>query len=427
MIKKIITIALIIGFSLHKINAYDFLIDGIAYNRFSDKYEVEVAKLFDNYAYAENYYKGDITIPQTVTYKGKTFQVTRIGKDAFLYAEINSISLPNSINTIGESAFDKCKIKSKIFALPSSVKRIESLAFDNCSFDTLKIEDLYSWCTIDVANLNSPPLTYGNKIICLKGKILENVVIPHGVTSIATCAFRSSCIKSVTIPNSVVSIGALAFGESSITTITIPNSVQRMEWLAFRGCKQLERVIMSNSITKDEGMWFEGCSSLKYIQLSSNLQNINSFQYCYSLEAIHIPESVITINAQAFYYCKNLKEIHMPKKLNKIGENAFYGCDNFERVFIDAVDPPTIYKSTFTNNTKKTSTLYVPDNSISLYKSAPEWKDFYDIMGISVNISDIKEKEPFTTEYDLFGIKNNRNTKGVKIIKTREKIYKVSK
>ena len=62
-------------------------------------------------------YKGNIVIPETVTYDNKTYIVDEIGHDAFYKSSANSISLPSSIKKVGYNAFEGCNRLSDIFLL----------------------------------------------------------------------------------------------------------------------------------------------------------------------------------------------------------------------------------------------------------------------------------------------------------------------
>ena len=49
-----------------------------------------------------------ITIPATVTYEGVNFNVTSIKEEAFMYYYLESISIPESVTSIGKDAFLAC-------------------------------------------------------------------------------------------------------------------------------------------------------------------------------------------------------------------------------------------------------------------------------------------------------------------------------
>ena len=73
---------------------------------------------------------------------------------------------------------------------------------------------------------------------------LKSVTIPNSVTNIEDGTFSGcSGLTSVTIPNSVTSIGDFAFYYcSGLTSVTIPNSVTSIGYQAFSSCTQLENV-----------------------------------------------------------------------------------------------------------------------------------------------------------------------------------------
>lgn len=77
-------------------------------------------------------YAGEINIPTSVTYNGKTFSVTGIGSSAFAYnVRLKSVNIPNSIKTIGSFAFQRCSGLTKI-TIPNSVTSIGRSAFEGC-------------------------------------------------------------------------------------------------------------------------------------------------------------------------------------------------------------------------------------------------------------------------------------------------------
>ena len=117
-----------------------------------------------------------------------------------------------------------------------------------------------------------------------------------------------------------------------------------------------------------------------------------SWDPCYTNESYEIP-SVVTYNDvtysvtgvgnTAFWGCTNVKSISLPSTLNVIETDAFHGCSSLQVVICNAITPPTIKPSSFDTSTYNTATLYVPDNSVSAYKAAANWKSFANIMSMS--------------------------------------------
>lgn len=76
-------------------------------------------------------YSGDVSIPSTVTYNGQSYSVTSIGYGAFRDTQITSITIPESVTSIGNRAFDGCYNLTSI-TIPNSVTTICDCAFQYC-------------------------------------------------------------------------------------------------------------------------------------------------------------------------------------------------------------------------------------------------------------------------------------------------------
>lgn len=165
----------------------------------------------------------DVVIP--ADFEGKA--VTVIADRAFqMCNNLTSITIPNSIVSIGEFAFSDCTGLTDI-AIPDSVVSIGGHAFAYC-------ENLVS---VNIGNgiKNIPEESFTN---CIK---LENVIIPNGVISIGYSAF-ASCenFTSITIPSSVTSIQNTAFANcNNLTNMYIPSSVSSIGYSAFNNIPEL--------------------------------------------------------------------------------------------------------------------------------------------------------------------------------------------
>ena len=114
-------------------SAYNFMVDGLAYNYLNgpsgSEVQVTYTSNYDNYAHN---YSGLTTanIPASVTYSGKTYSVTSIGDYAFRDCSgLTSVTIPNSVTSIGSWAFYNCSGLTSV-TIPNSITSIGLCAFD---------------------------------------------------------------------------------------------------------------------------------------------------------------------------------------------------------------------------------------------------------------------------------------------------------
>jgi hypothetical protein len=173
-------------------------------------------------------YTGAVTIPSTVFYNGTTFTVTAIGEGAFSQeGELTSITLPNTITSIGDWAFagsemDNYPPKITTITIPNSVTTIGERAF------------AYNYHLTSVTIPNSVTTIGESAFWRCSG--LKTVSLGTGLTSISDYAFGDCALTSVTIPNNVETIGHGAFRDNLLTTVTIPNNVTTIDDYAFYNC-----------------------------------------------------------------------------------------------------------------------------------------------------------------------------------------------
>ena len=264
---------------------------------------------------SENYhYLTEANIPATIEYRGETYEVIGIREGAFANSPITSVTIPNSIKTIGYGAFENCQNLTTTF----------------------HTGDLASWCEIDFEGWSSNPMQYTHNLyLNIPGttfaeEVKGDIVIPNTVDTIHSHAFMgATSFTSVTIPNSVTSIGYSAFyGCSSLTSITIPNSVTSIGGYAFAGCSSLTSITIPNSITEINSGIFEGCSSLTSITIPNSVTSIGSgaFAYCSALEYLSIPNSV-----QYAYEGDYNNEVYYLD-----GYISIYGCYNLKTLIVPA-------------------------------------------------------------------------------------------
>ena len=211
---------------------------------------------------------------------------------------------------------------------------------------------------------------------------VTSLIIPNSVSEIGICAFYGcTSLVSVTIPNSVKRIcyGAFA-GCTSLSSVSIPNSVTEIERKAFENCTGLISVIMPNNVTCISDHLFWGCTSLAEVSIPSNVTSIGTFAFCNctSLTSVSIPNSVTCINTAAFIGCTGLTSITIPIGVTKIDWGAFEDCKGLSYIDVLPKNPPTLSSLRFPFLNTNNCPIYVPSQSIELYKNAEGWKEYKD-------------------------------------------------
>ena len=283
------------------------VINGICYNLIDDVFKATVV------ANASSKYSGNINIPESVTYEGKSYQVTTIGERAFYKCDnLTSVTVPNSVTSIGESAFVNCNSLTSV-AIPNSVTSIGESAFWYCND-------------------------------------LTSVTIPSSVTTIGDRAFYGcSKLATVTVENATpVSISSDVFSNRANAALIVPEGSKEAYatadyWKGFviteknvyRGvvingiCYNLieNATVVANTasaysgnITIPESVTYEGYS---YQVTTIGKQ---AFYECTSLTSVTIPSSVIEIGSSAFEDCSKLTSVIIPSSVKTIGSYAFCYC-----------------------------------------------------------------------------------------------------
>ncbi len=272
--------------------------------------------------------------------------VDTIGEDAFAdCAQLASVTIKAGVQTIGQGAFHGCPALNSV-TIEDGVTSIEPWAFDNCSaltsvtipgsVDTIG-EDAFRNCSA----LTSVIIEDGVKTIergaFYDCSALTTVDIPNTVTSIGQDAFRRSGLTSVDIPGSVDTIGQDAFKEcSALTSITIADGVETIDYAAF-AYTGLTSVDIPGSVKTIGEDAFYGCDQLKNVTIADGVQTIGgeAFYNCTSLTSVDIPGSVKTIGQGAFHNCDQLTSVTLKAGVETIEQDAFYGCDQLTNVTME--------------------------------------------------------------------------------------------
>jgi len=200
--------------------------------------------------------------------------VTDIGDGAFRGSVLETIILPDGVESIGNETFDKCSNLVSI-ALPDSLVSIGRFAFRDCT-------------------------------------ALASIIIPNRITSISERMFEGcTSLSSITLADSITSIGNFAFAYTAISSIIIPDSVTQMHGYVFYSCENLFSVVIPENVTTIGYNSFSRCKSLESITFkSATPPELN-------LGLMPFPDIYVPIGAKSAY-----QEVPLLSRLN-ILESCF--------------------------------------------------------------------------------------------------------
>ncbi|MCI6771118.1 MAG: fibronectin type III domain-containing protein [Oscillospiraceae bacterium] len=265
-------------------------------------------------------YKG--TMPKNTAFTVADGTKGIAGTAFFNMKNLVSVSLPDSVISIGERAFDGCAgLKSVRFGKNLAI--IGKAAFSYCSS-------------------------------------LQSVEIPEKVTQLNREVFQNcSSLMSVSLPKGLVSIGPFAFsGCKRLTGVTIPKGVTEIGDNAFNGCTGIDYIKLPDKMTSIGAGAFSRCNQLRYIHIPDGVTNVGNaaFAGCTKLTDMVIPDSVVSFGAEAFRGCTNLKTVTIGNGVTQIGAYTFYQCKNLSTIrigknvkairyysFVEIADFPDVY------------------------------------------------------------------------------------
>ncbi len=308
--------------------------------------------------------------------------VTAISGNAFCNSIITSIVIPNSVLSIGSSAFAYCNSLTSVKVEFETPLSIASSTFTNRSNATLTVpygcRDFYlaadywkEFGSIVEMEAPSPTIEFADaavKAICVAkwdtnedGEMSEaeaatvtdlgtvfkgNTSITSfyelqyftGLTEIPTQAFMGcSNLTSVVIPDNITSIGYSAFDDCyALASINLPSTITFIDGAAFSDCRSLTSITLPEGIPSMGDWFFDNCTGLTEIIIPNSVTSIgrSAFEGCSGLTSVTIPENVTSIGSYAFFGCENLISVSLPGSVGAIGERAFQNCRNLESINI---------------------------------------------------------------------------------------------
>jgi PKD repeat protein len=318
---------------------------------------------------------GAATIPSEIN----GLPVTNIVDNAFgYYTNLTSVTIPNSVTSIGAYAFVGCSSLTAItaepgnpvfnsvngvlfdqslttliqypggligsYAIPGSVINVGANAFEDCTSLTsvtipASVTDIGDYAFYDCTSLASVTISNSATSLGIEAFVycasLTNATIPGNIADFGGEFYGCDNLTHVTIANGSTSIAANAFySDTTLTSVTIPSSVTDIGDYAFAGTS-LTSVTISNSVTSLGAYAFEYCTSLTNVTVPGNITDFgDEFYGCGNLTHVTIANGSTSIAANAFYNDTNLTSVIIPNSVIVIGDYAFDGCSNLTNVSI---------------------------------------------------------------------------------------------
>ncbi len=352
-------------------------VDGIYY--FLDDTNSTAIVTFKNDRH--NYYKGDITIPSTITYKKKTYTVTEIGQKGFCGAEIGYLKIPKTITTFQNASLSYGEIDQIVFENNSGLKSLMGFTFNYSKIKSMGLD------------------------------------LPEGVEELYTCMLQRTEIGRVSLPSTLRSLYGSVFNYcDKLRTVMVNwNTPLELSSSPFSGfdlslCtlyvpKGTASKYRQANIWKDFGHIVEKSDTatingLKYVLCdtdgSATLLTVPDLKQ----KVVTIPRSVshqgkgYTVKSTSPYafVISDLEDLTIPSSVNYIGEGAFYSFYETQLTSLrfHGKTPPKVPDTTQQEkegfnpviDAQKYDyvTLYVPSGCKARYEADSFWGQFTNIV-----------------------------------------------
>lgn len=240
--------------------------------------------------------------------------ISKILPYEFIGTLIKEIVIPEGVTIIDYNGFSNSNIEKITF--PSTLNSIGNYAFANTPCTTVILPHV-------MYLLSS----------CFRDSNVRHIAIPPSITWIGSYCFYNITLETLILPqvSDNLYIGDFAFALLKFNNFTIPENTNRISNQAFSACV-IEKIIFPGSVAYFGNWTLAGCSVNECI-IKSGVTHLQEYSFAFSdIEKIEIPSSVIKIDQYAFMF-SSIKEFLIPAQCN-ISNNVFQGCYNLEKVTI---------------------------------------------------------------------------------------------
>ena len=322
-------------------------------------------------------------------------KLTTIAESAFSSSTyIETVILPTSLTSIGKNAFHFChRLTSVNLSECTQLESIEEGAFRFAALTTLDLPQSVTklgfeafldnkFTSVDLTEY--PNLTDIGQRVFAQCDLLTSIKLPDNWTSIGKKEFEK-CISLTTLDlsgyTSLTSIGEYAFWNcTALTTLKLPASLTSIGRFAFSGCTALTTLDLS------------GCTGFTTIGESAFGQS--------SLTSLQLPTTLTSLDKWAFSQCNSLTSLDLSActQLTSLGDSVFWSCASLTSVKLPAsltfmkstvfrdcpvlteliLLSPTPPTVSFTIQIPSDLRILVPSGSVEAYQTAEKWQPYAD-------------------------------------------------
>ncbi len=312
----------------------------------------------------------------TAQWNNITYKITSIKSYAFInYSNTNSKFKFNNLTTFESEAFNNTTCY-EINMTGSSFTELPKYAFYKCKWTIISLpnsittihENAFQWS--NVKEINLPNLTRIEGFAFYGCSSLSSIDLSH-VTYIGGSAFdECSNMKNIALPQCLETVKEHAFEDCFLTSLSLYNTVNTFEnsgdIMADNGTVTIHIVDWSNKNVLANFTGYNRAITYKY----NNAQITGECT---------LPDGLTSLGEGSLYNCNNLTGIIMPESLTQIGAKALAKCSNLSAIHCDALTAPAVANANAFDEVDKGINIFIPDNAESYYsyKHATGWKDFY--------------------------------------------------
>ena len=339
-LRTALLILLLSTIEMGKMYAQSFTVGDLNYSINSDSISVTLTGHVNGTAAT-----GELIIPDTINYEGRTYSVSKIGVRAFqnCIGFTGSLQIPNTVTSVSGDAFDGCTGFDGSLTIGNSVTGIYSAAFRNCSGFSgsltigSSVEQIFSDAFRNCSGFTSlislaqtPPHVWAFGIY---GMNYIPAVCPCGTLEAYKASYFGRSFDFHEDGDCPIS-----FADANVKAICVANwdtnGDEELSYNEAAAVTDLGDTFRHNEdiISFDELQYFTGLTSIGY----------EAFAWCNSLVSIIIPNTVTSIGFEAFFDCWSLASITIPYSVTSIS-TPFEMCESMSQIVVDAANP--IYDS----------------------------------------------------------------------------------